>query len=192
MAIYQITAPSIEPISLAEARAHCHIDGTDEDTMLAIYIAAAREKAEALTGRALITQTWVQTLDEFPADEIELLKPGVLSIVSVAYVDIDGTPQTVSNTDYSLDARTLPGWLLPVGAFEWPQTDVVVNAVTITMTCGFGPAATDVPASIRNWMLLTIGYLHEQRAAIDSAGRASAIPSRFVDSLLDKHVVYGV
>jgi hypothetical protein len=46
MAIYQITAPSIEPISLAEARAHCHIDGTDEDTMLAIYIAAAREKAE--------------------------------------------------------------------------------------------------------------------------------------------------
>jgi len=41
MALVMTAAPSAEPISLAEAKAHLRIDGNDEDALLASLIAAA-------------------------------------------------------------------------------------------------------------------------------------------------------
>ena len=62
-------------------------DGTDDDAVPTLAIAAARAKAENYTGTAIISQTWEQTLDEFPDAEIELLKPPVTAVTSVSYVD---------------------------------------------------------------------------------------------------------
>lgn len=185
MSLTRITAPALEPITLAEARAQCRCDGTDEDALLTIYIQTARQHAEGLLESALITQTWEQTLDAFPTDEIKLLKPPVLSITSVKYVDSSSVVQTITSTDYVLDAATLPGWLLPADGVAWPQTNDVINAVRIRYTAGFGPAASDVPAPIRAWMLLTVGYLFAQREREDVTGKVAAIPGRYVDSLLD-------
>ena len=66
MALIRITAPATEPIDLATAKLHCRVDGTDEDTLIAALIVAAREQAEHETGRALVTQTWEQVHDAFP------------------------------------------------------------------------------------------------------------------------------
>lgn len=192
MSITLITAPEAEPISLAEAKAQCSVDSSDWDTLLTLYIQAARQKAEGELQRALITQTWEQRLDAFPDAEVMLEKPGVLSIVSVKYLDTSGVEQTLAPSAYALDAAASPGWLYPADGTTWPTTDDVINAVRIQYTAGFGPAAADVPAPIRAWMLLTIGYLFAQREAIDATGKAAAIPSRFVDSLLDPWRVYGL
>ena len=51
MSLTLITPAAAEPITLAEARAQCRIDGTDEDALLTIAIAAARSRAEHETGR---------------------------------------------------------------------------------------------------------------------------------------------
>lgn len=193
MALTLITPPTVEPISLAEARTQCRVDAGDtaEDTLLALYIQAARETAEHMLGRVLITQTWEQTLDAFPAGEIRLGKGQALSIVSVKYVDPVSVLQTLAPAAYALDAATPPGWLLPNSGYSWPTTRDEVNAVRVQFTAGYGAAASSVPASVRQWMLVTVAALYAQRESFDLAGRAGVLPNRFIDSLLDAERIYG-
>jgi uncharacterized phiE125 gp8 family phage protein len=182
-------APAVEPISLAELKLQARIDYSDEDALLALIIAAARAKCESYTGRSLITQTWAQMLDEFPAFEIELLRPPVTAINSVTYIDTAGATQTLSSPLYTLDAATHPGWLLPAYATDWPDTRDQANAVTITYVCGYASAAA-IPADLRAWLLLTAAFLYAQRETMVLDGKVAEIPGRFIDSLLDPYRVF--
>jgi len=190
MPLALITPPAVEPISLAEAKLHARVDDSDRDTLITVFIKSAREAAEHELGRALITQTWRLTLDEFPCAEIELPKPKVLSIVSVGYVDTAGADQTVSAANYTLDSAQLPGWVLPAQDFSWPSTDDIANAVRVDFTAGYGPAATDVPASVRQWMLLQIAAAVKQSEAFASGFSVAELPNRWVDGLLDRERTY--
>lgn len=200
MALELVTGPSAEPISLTELKAHVRTSGSSEDTVLAIYIAAARRKAEGILGRALINQTWRLKLDAFGGtdsdgnsiEEIKIAKPTVQSITSVAYIDADGDSQTLSSSAYSLDNSTLPGWLYPADGYEWPETDDVLNAVTITFVAGYGATSASVPDDIRAWLLMTAGFLYSHREAMDAEGRIAVLPDRFLAGLLDQHIVFGV
>jgi uncharacterized phiE125 gp8 family phage protein len=58
-----VTPPTIEPVSLAEAKAHLRVTEADDDALIAGYILAARHAAESYIRGALITQTWDYSLD---------------------------------------------------------------------------------------------------------------------------------
>ena len=58
MTVVLTTAPAVEPISLAEAKAHLRLDASDEDALLTALITAARMFVERTLGVALITQSW--------------------------------------------------------------------------------------------------------------------------------------
>ncbi len=190
MSLTLITAPSLEPMTLAEAKLHLRVDGTDEDDLITALIVAARRRAEHLLTRALITQTWELTLDEFPAADIQLPKPGVLSIVSVKYLDSAGVEQTVDSADYALDAATIPGWVLLASDATWPTTYDGANAVRVRFTCGYGPAASDVPADVVAWCKLQVGALYRNREGFAAGQSVAELPGRFFDSLLDAERVY--
>ena len=190
MSLTLITAPSLEPMTLAEAKLHLRVDGTDEDDLITALIVAARRRAEHLLTRALITQTWELTLDEFPAADIQLLKPGVLSIVSVKYLDSAGVEQTVDSADYALDAATIPGWVLLASGASWPTTYDGANAVRVRFTCGYGPAASDVPADVVAWCKLQVGALYRNREGVAAGQSVAELPGRFFDALLDAERVY--
>lgn len=194
MSLTLITPAANEPVTLAEARAQCRVDGTDDDALFTIFIAAARSRAEHETGRRFITQTWRQTLDAFPStSDIRLEVPPCASIAQLQYVNAAGTLTTLSSSDYVLDAAVGPaGWLFPADGTTWPETDDVVNAVRIDIVAGYGADSTFVPQDLRSWMLLTIGFLYAQREAIDASGRMVELPARFYDGLLDAHRVYGL
>lgn len=193
MSLTLITPPAVEPITLAQAKAHCRIDGTADDDLLAIYIKAARYACEGQIHSALITQDWAQKLDEFPdISDIKLLKPPVQSILSVTYVDADSVTQTLDSSLYVLDSAVSPGWLFPADGTVWPWADDVNNSIVVTMRCGFGDAGTDVPSDIISWMLLFIAQLYNQREAVDSSGKSSAVPNRFFDGLLGPWRQYGL
>ena len=194
---------TIEPIPLAMARTHCR-RGTELDSVLPLYITAARMEAEHVTQRALLEQTWVLQLDEWPSGEdgpgVRLRYAPVLEIVSVTYVDTAGATQTLASSAYVLDARLEPGWLEPADGTEWPETDDVINAITITYKAGYGTTANEttaqtsggslVPAPIRRWMLAVIGAIADNPGMLDASGRVSALPARFVDRALDGYIVY--
>lgn len=188
MSLTLVQAPALEPVSLALAKTHCRIDGTEFDTLLPAWITAARQRAEHELGRALITQTWLLTLDAFPAAEIELPKPRVLAIESVMYLDAAGAEQTLAPAAYALDSYTLPGWLFPTDS--WPATYDGANAVRVRFTAGYGPAAADVPSQVVAWMLLQIGAMHRHASAVAVGAAVAELPGRFVDGMLDAERVY--
>ena len=193
MSLTLLQAAAAEPLSVADCRLQCRIDDSVLDSLIAVYIAAARAQAEFKTRRRLITQQWRQTIDRFPTDaDIRLEVPPVVSVEAVTYRDTAGTTQTLSSSLYVLDAAVLPGYVLPAYGTTWPSTIDSPNAVSIDLTAGYGPAGTDVPADIRLWMLMVVGFCIAHPEAVNLNGRAVAIPNRFHDGLLDEHIVYGL
>ena len=61
-----VTAPTVEPISLAEAKQHLRFESTVEDALISALIVAARKHCETATRRAFVTQTLRLTRDTFP------------------------------------------------------------------------------------------------------------------------------
>lgn len=189
MGLKLITAPTAEPLSLPEVKLHCRIDHYAEDTLLAILIKTAREKAEHMTGRVLITQTLELALDDFPCTEIELPVSTVQSIASIKYLDLSGAEVTLPSQNYSLDNYGIKNFICLRPGFSWPSVYSDQNAVKIQLVAGYGDAES-VPSGIKSWMLLTIETLYKNRGAVVDAQNYD-IPSRFYDSLLDPFRVWG-
>jgi len=187
MAYKIITHPTFEPVSLAEAKAHCRVDGNDDDALITALIRAARESAEHETGRALCTQTRELVLDAFPEAFILRGAP-VQSIVSIKYLDLDGIEQTLDPVDYILDNDSEPGFAVVGYGKGWPATQATINAVRLRYVCGYA-AAVDVPESIKSWMLLAIGTLYAQRETMVDP-KSQSLPDRFWRRLLDPHIIY--
>ena len=66
MALVLTAAPAVEPVSLAEAKAHLRVDSDHEDALIAQLIVAARIFVERTLGLALIAQSWSYFLDALP------------------------------------------------------------------------------------------------------------------------------
>ncbi len=185
MALVLVTPPSTEPISLSEAKTHLRVENTDDDTFISALITAARETVETITRRALVTQTWDYILDDWPdGDTITLPLPPLQSVVSVTYKDKDGNIQTFANSNYVVDTASEPGRLVLTDDANWPSDELYpAGAITVEFTAGYG-AATAVPQSLKQAMLLLIGHWYENREAVAVTG---AIPKEMplaVDALL--------
>lgn len=184
MSLKIITAPAAEPVSVAEVKAQARVDHSDEDALVAIYIAAARAECEHITERALITQTWELALDAFPSRGIRLARPPFGAIVSVKYDDEAGAEQTLPGSAYTVDSYQEPAWLLPAYGTTWPGTIDAANAVRIRFTAGYGAAGTDVPAVARHWILIQAANAFAHREAlVDGRLQVPAHVVHLLDSL---------
>lgn len=184
MPIQRTAQPAIEPVTLAEAKLHLRVDHSDEDALISALITAARTDAENRLQRTLITSGWALTLDGFFSLQTLPMAP-ILAVASVAYVDGAGATQTLPGAAYRVDA---PAALLqPVSS--WPATADQSNAVTINYTAGFGPAAADVPAPIKAWVLLAIGDMYANR---ERSAERPKVPQGFADGLLDPYRIWSL
>jgi uncharacterized phiE125 gp8 family phage protein len=188
-----VTAPEAEPVSLADAKVHLRVTTGDEDSLIDALIHAARELLDGRDGwlnRTLVTQTWDYTLDAFPVEDwIPLPLPPVQEVTAITYEDINGNLQTFGSSNYSLsaDKEWAPRVLLAANA-SWPATWDEPEAVTIRMVNGYGDAAEDVPAPIRQAMLLLIGHWYENRETINIGNITSSLPFA-VEALLTPYMV---
>lgn len=188
MSLKLITAPTSEPITIVEAKAHLRVDVADDDALITALIVAAREAAEHITGRSLMPTVWELALDGFE-DEIALPKPPLASVTSVKHLDTDGVLQTVDPTDYLLDSHSEPARLMPAYGESWPTTRDQSNAVLIRYTAGYADAAA-VPQQIKNWMLLRIGVLYENREAVNVGNIVTEFA--YVDRMLDPYKIWSL
>lgn len=191
MGLSLVTSPAVEPVSLADVKRHLRLEHDDDDTILALYISAARQwiDGDGWLGRALITQTWELTLDEFPTSEIRLPLLPVQEITSVKYDDADGIEQTVDADDYYLDNTSQPSWLLPLSDVPWPSPMSGTNTVRVRFVAGYGDEPADVPAPIRAAILLMTGHLYANREAVMTGQRPEQLPLG-VDALLAPYRVF--
>lgn len=162
---------------------------TTGDPYLSALIISARQFAEQELGRKLITQTLDAYFDKFP-EEFRL--PPLDSVTSITYVDEDGATQTLAADQYHVDKYTVPARITNAYGCDWPKTRAQSNAVTVRFSAGYG-SANDVPVGIKQWMLMRIATLYENRAEITIDGRGFIqLPVSFVDCLLDPYRVRGL
>lgn len=146
-ATYNVTSePAAEPVLLDEIKKRLRITAYDFDVELTDLLTAARRQVEYDTHRKLITQTVAILFDDFPTvEEMELRLAPISAVTSVAYTDTAGDPQTFASSNYSEDLTSTPPRLKVVDGVFWPAVDDVPNAVTVTVTAGYGASGADVP-----------------------------------------------
>lgn len=201
-----ITAPTCEPVSLAEAKAWCRLDSADDDAsqdlMLELIIQAARERAEEITGRAFVQRELEVVYDTFPALGAPIELPGapLISVEYISYVDPTGEVVTLEGSpeQWRIDTVGKPGRIQPLNGNDWPAIlDGQIAAVKIGFTCGYayeGSPQDDaqreaLPALLRNWMQVRIASFYENRESLVVGAQFQQPPRDYVDGLLDSLIV---
>lgn len=190
--LVQTDAPGSEPFDLATAKAHLRVDGTDDDALITALIVAARGRAESETRRALVTQKWRLSLDAFPSGEdmsIELPRPPLQSVEGITYLDDDGVRQTLASSSYQVITDEAIGRVLPAYDSTWPSARCVPGSIQISYTAGYG-AASAVPQAIKQWMLLLIAGMYENREDVAAGVQFSPLP--YADRLLDPYRLWSI
>lgn len=163
----QTAAPTTTPVSLAEAKAHCRVDGDDDNALITALIGAAVSYFDGWTGvlgRCLIVQTWRQDFDRFNRCLRLPLFP-VIAITSVAYDDVDDVAQTINAADYSLLTDDLGGFVRFKDAYAFPSIHDERPAVRVTYTAGYADAEA-VPAALRYAILMLVAHWYENRESV--------------------------
>jgi len=165
MGLAQVTAPSEEPLTLAELKTHLRVDTTDDDTYISGLGQSAREWCEGFCNRQFVTATWDWSIDRFQ-NELLLPKPELQSVGSIKYIDSDGATQTVSSSIYDVDIDQQPGRVRLAYGKSWPDDRrATPNCVIIRFDAGYGGASA-VPETIKAAMKLLVGHLYEHREAV--------------------------
>lgn len=202
-AVAVLEPPAAEPLTLAEVKLHCAVDGNEFDTLLTSLITAARQYVEKIGGRALITQTWQLQLDCFPCNlcgRIELPGGPAQSIESVKYIDTDGDEQTMAEADYVL--RPTGGNSLLCLGFDkaWPDYRYQDGEypVKIAYVVGYPynsedspaePPTINVPESIKQAMKLLIAHWYQNRETVVIGSTVERLPLA-VESMLGLDRIY--
>ena len=192
-----VTAPASEPVSLTEVKAFLRIDGTDDDDVLGMLIAAARRMAEEYTKRAFFTQTWRLVMDGF-ADFDDTVPPGyhvaptpflvngsqairlsrqpVQSITSIKTTDIANVQTTVDAATYALD--TVTGEILLNKGYSWPSSLRARAAVEITFVAGWDDT-TKIPTPIKQGIIQHVAASYSNKVCADIPAGAMALYDGF-------------
>lgn len=176
-----ICPPALEPVALADAKAHLRVDGDADDALIAAEIVAARVHVEALTRRLLIAQGWRVYLDHWPRTRIVTLSPApLITVDAVTVYDADGNPAPVDAGDYTVDAASVPGRLALTGSAPVGRSQ---NGIEIDVTAGYGPSSLAVPAPLRQAIMMLVAHWYEHRGAVghDMAG---TVPPLGFDALI--------
>lgn len=195
------------------AKRQVRVDFPDDDTLLGIYVIAAREYCEKYTRRAFFNQTWELHLDHFPlpkfkttltAEErydwpffgsswdyfsIRLPKPTCLTVNSVKYLDLTDTLITLDPSTYFVDTVGEPARLVPASNLFWPYTQQYLpGSIAINYTAGsYGDGVTTntCPQSIVLAILLLVSHWYEHRE--DASELSLKNIPKGVDALLGQY-----
>lgn len=177
---------------MSEAKRHLKVEDaeTADDDLITTLITVARQNAETVTRRALITQVWYFYLADWPEkDYIEIPLPPLQSVASVKYKDTEGAESVFAATDYIVDTKSTPGRIVLAYGKTWPSATLYpTNPITVEFTCGYGTSGTSVPAAIKQAMLVDIADLYQQRETVITGTTVSHLPT--VDRLLAPYRVW--
>lgn len=171
----QITAPSQEPVTVADIAANAKLGGGPEDTAKAVVmIAAARNFAEDFTGRALMSAAWRVVSDSWHGGEsswcgdvLTLDRSPLVSVQSVKYYADGETSLTtlVENTDYIVITGTTPGRIQLL--IDPPALADRADAVQVEFTAGVTTPAGIPPILIHAVRFIAIHYCENSGKNMD-------------------------
>ncbi len=184
--MYLLTPPTVEPVSVSQAKAALRIDDTRFDALLPGLISSARAVAEQETGRQLVNQTWRAELADWPAatDVIPVYRATAAAVTywnGSAWATLAG-----SGYVFAPDAVTGNGTCLaPALGTSWPTLgDIALGPrVRIDLTAGVADGqASTVPAGIQTFIVALVGQLIQSpELTAQQAVQAHPLLARLLD-----------
>lgn len=159
-----IAAPTIEPVTLAAAKAHLRVEIADDDNLIGTLITAARVHVEAATRRVLITQRWRLTYDRWPPDGLlDLRMTPIQSVDAVSVMDANGSPIPVNATAYQVDLASVPARFVLKVPIETLQPGQPLAGIEMDVTAGYGASGLSVPQPLQLAIMMLVARWYETR-----------------------------
>lgn len=170
-----ITPPTGDVVALDLARQHLRQDQDFDDAMISIYLAAAAQSVQDLTGRALLPQVWEYRLRSGATGYAQpylvtgcRIRLPLAPLLEVESVTVGGAAEDPAG--YYVDAPSGPA--CGRGSIEvvdgWTAGDAAIR-----FRAGYESAA-HVPAPLQAAVLLSLGALYENREAEAEKSGATA------------------
>lgn len=180
------TAPTLEPLSLAEAKQHLRATDTSQDSIIALLIPAARQACETKTQRQIVAGRYRMVLDDFGCG-VQLPVAPALQVVSVKYLDMAGVQQTMPSSDYAVDLVSEPGRITPGFGKIWPVILPQIGAVEIVFDAGHAaPVTASAGAdtvSVPAWKTLAVNDVMRFSSRDKTATGDGALPTPLVENM---------
>lgn len=182
MMLTEVTGVPQAALPIAALKEHLRL-GTgfavapDQDGLLESYLRAALAAIEGRTGKALMARDFAWVLEDWKAPAEQALPLGpVTDVVSVVTETAEGVPATVPAAQVRLVADLhRPRIVAAAGSLPVVPTG---GRVVVTFTAGFGAAWADVPADLRQAVLLLATEYYEHRH--DDGAQAPGLPGAVV------------
>ena len=181
-----VTAPSVEPVTYAEAKAYLRMETDADQSLITGLITAARRVIENQKGRSFVSTTWELILDGFPygggyykraerynygnpnwlpntnAQPIALPRSPLLSVDAVQYLNTSSTWITLDPSLYRVVPGT-PGQILPAYGTLWPFPLPQDASVRVQFRAGYSADASLVPETVKIAIKQYVVALYENR-----------------------------
>lgn len=151
-----LEAPAVEPVLVAEAKAHLRLDSDDEDDFIGALLAAARVALETEIRRVLIAQKWRAIADHWPAAGLLLPVVPVIAVDEIRAIE-GGAASVLPVEAYELDAI--------VGSVRLIPSAPRAESYEVDYVAGFGVSGLDVPQPLRHAIRLLVTHWYENRSA---------------------------
>lgn len=175
MSAMLLTAPAVEPVSLAEAKAFVRVEHNDDDDIISALIAGSRIHIESQTRRALITQMWRLVRDAWPASGRIDVRPGPLQTLNaVRLLDAEGNAATVDLQAFVPDKAASA---LAFAPWSLAAPGRIAAGIELDVTVGYGDAAIDVPEPLRQAIRLLVAHWYDNRGLAAVGQTVAILPS---------------
>ena len=210
----RLTQPGSEPVTAAELQAFLRETATGlPNSEAEAFITQSREWIEDKTGVAMIHQSWVMTLDDWPmqsrygpwwdgvregiisdvtryegAASVDLPRYPLSSITSVTTYAENSASTTIDVADtFDIDTYQRPGRITLKHGASWPVALRANNAVEIVYVAGYGADVSAIPAGVKRAVMQLAAALYSNRG--DGAGCGDIYMTSGAAALMSSYAV---
>ncbi|KAB0679951.1 head-tail connector protein [Aureimonas leprariae] len=178
MVVVELGGGGAEPVSVAEAKAWCRIERSDEDDLIAALVTAAREMVERETRAVLVKRGFRIALEAVPADRrVRLPRTPLGAVTMITAYGADGTSRNFMPAGATPDRAS--GEDVVVLADD--VVAAAANGVEVEFIAGFD--AGSVPEALKLAVKEIVAASYEMRGAVAADMQPGFIPKAVRDLL---------
>lgn len=203
--VYVTVSDDSPAISTADMKTFLRVDTSDDDSVIASYVATATEAVKQHLRRALLTETFVFKADGFAyadaderlialgagvhtasrpyllggGDTLDLPFPPLQSVTSVVTYDRGNNASTFDASNYQVDLQS--GRIYLNEGSVWPSDLRAQDAVEVTYVAGYGSGS--IPAPIVQAIREYVEQMYDGCAGMTDSVKRLLAPYRRGDEL---------